>query len=335
MTHLMIYGAAGYTGRMAAAHAKAMGLPLLVAGREEGPLRALAADLEVDYRLFALEEAAAINACLADVAVLLNCAGPFMHTAEPLMRAALRNGVHYLDIAAELDSYRLAEMLDAEARAAGVMLLPGSGGSVAMLGSLAGFAAAHVNDPRKISVALHVAGAMSRGSAISASQNLTTQTLARVDGVLVDRDPSDLAAFDFGKGTVDCFPVTLPDLITIWRSTGAPDVETFVHVSGSAFPEGELSELPDGPSDKERDASRYQASVRLTGGSGTTVQAVLDTVNGYSFTPLAAAEAARRVLDGETRPGFQTPAGLFGHGFAETIADTRIKLLEEPAQAEA
>lgn len=327
MTHLMIYGAAGYTGRMAAAHAKAMGLPLHVAGRDEGPLRALAADLGVDYRVFALQEAAAIDAALADVAVLLNCAGPFMHTAEPLMRAALRNGVHYFDIAAELDSYRLAEALDAEARAAGVMLLPGSGGSVAMLGSLAGFAAAHVDDPQKISVALHVAGAMSRGSAISASQNLTTQTLARVDGVLVERDPVELTAFDFGKGAVDCFPVTLPDLITIGRSTGAPDVETFVYVSGSAFPDGELADLPDGPTDQERAASRYQASVLVTGADGATVRAVLDTVNGYSFTPLAAAEAARRVQGGESRPGFQTPTGLFGFGFAETIADTSIVLL--------
>lgn len=334
MTYLMIYGAAGYTGRMAAAHAKAMGLPLIVAGRDEEPLRNLAAQLGLEYRVFALDETAAIDAGLADVAVLLNCAGPFMHTAEPLMRAALRNGVHYLDIAAELDSYHLADALDAEARAAGVMLLPGSGGSVAMLGSLAGFAAAHVANPRKISVALHVAGAMSRGSAISASQNLTTQTLARVDGVLVARDPSELVAFDFGKGAVNCFPVTLPDLITIWRSTGAPDVETYVYVSGNAFPEGELSKLPDGLTDKERIASRYHASVRVTDASGTTVRAVLDTVNGYSFTPLAAAEAARRVLDGETRPGFQTPPGLFGHGFAETIADTQITLLEAPAHAE-
>ena len=32
----------------------------------------------------------------------------------------------------------------------------------------------------------------------------------------------------------------------------------------------------------------------------------------------------RRVLAGEVRPGFQTPAGLFGNGFAETIADTTI-----------
>jgi len=335
MTHLMIYGAAGYTGHMAAAHAKAMGLRVIVAGRDEGPLRALATELEVDARVFALDDAADIDASLTDVAVLLNCAGPFLHTAEPLMRGTLRNGVHYLDIAAELDSYHLAETLDDAARAAGVMLLPGSGGSVAMLGSLAGFAANKGAEPRKISIALHVTGAMSRGSAISASQNLTTRTLARVNGALVDREPMALMDFDFGKGMMACFPVTLPDLVTIWRSTGAPNVETFVHVSGSAFPEGELSGMPDGPTGAEREASRYQASVSVTGADGQTVRAVLDTVNGYSFTPLAAAEAARRVMSGEARAGFQTPAGLFGPGFAETIADTRITLLDTmPAHAE-
>ena len=57
---------------------------------------------------------------------------------------------------------------------------------------------------------------------------------------------------------------------------------------------------------------------------GSVARSVLDTVNGYTFTAMAAAEAARRVLAGEVWPGFQTPAGLFGHGFAECIADTRI-----------
>ncbi len=61
----------------------------------------------------------------------------------------------------------------------------------------------------------------------------------------------------------------------------------------------------------------------MTGRDGAIARAVLDTVNGYTFTA-AAAEAARRVLDGEVRPGFATPAGLFGAGFAETIADTTI-----------
>jgi short subunit dehydrogenase-like uncharacterized protein len=324
MSKLMIYGASGYTGRMAAEHARASNLSLVLAGRSHGPLARLGEKLNADYRVFDLLEKDAIDSALTDVSVLLNCAGPYMDTAEPLMRAAIRAGVHYLDIAAELDSYRLAEKLDDEAQAAGVMLLPGSGGSVAILGCLAGHAAARVGNPQKVAVALHVAGSMSRGSAISASRNLVTKTLRRLGGQLVSRPAGETASFDFGGGRVPCFAVTLPDLITIGRATGIPDVETYVHVSGNAFPEGDLTDLPDGPDAAERDANRYQAAVEVTGADGTVVRSVLDTVNGYSFTPTAAAKAARRVLAGEVHPGFQTPAGLFGTGFAETIADTRI-----------
>ena len=118
--------------------------------------------------------------------------------------------------------------------------------------------------------------------------------------------------------------MTLPDLLTIHRATGVPNIETYVHVSGDGFPEGDLSALPDGPTSEQRDANRYQAAVEVTDVDGSVFCAVLDTVNGYTFTPTAAAEAARRVLAGEGRPGFQTPAGMFGNGFAETIADTRI-----------
>jgi short subunit dehydrogenase-like uncharacterized protein len=329
MNRLMIYGATGYTGRMVAAHARAAGLGLIVAGRDETRLAELGRTLGAEHRVFALDEDAVVGAALYDVAVLLNCAGPFQRTANSLMRGAIRAGAHYLDISAELDSYRLAEANDAEAQAAGVMLLPGSGGSVAMLGSLAGRAAERVRRPHTIRVALHVAGAMSRGSAITAAENLTAKCLERFDGVLRAHQAGTTREFDFGSGLVPCFPVTLPDLVTLWRVLQAPNITTSVHVSGSAFPTGDLNALPDGPSAAERDANRYQASVEVTGAGGETVRAILDTVNGYSFTPLAAAEAARRVLAGEARPGFQTPAGLFGHGFAETIADTTIQILQD------
>jgi short subunit dehydrogenase-like uncharacterized protein len=239
------------------------------------------------------------------------------------MKASIRNGVHYLDTAAELDSYRLAEALNDKAKAAGVMLMPGGGGSVAMLGSLAGHGAERVANPRKIRIVLHVAGGLSRGSAISATENLTVETLKRVHGVLTPAE-ADVQMFDFGRGDVDCFRVTLPDLITIWRATGVPDIETFVHVTGNGFPQGDLSLLPDGPSEAERLENRYQALVEVTDTQGQIVRSLLDTVNGYTFTAMAAAEAGRRVLAGEVQPGFQTPAGLFGNGFAQTIADTTI-----------
>lgn len=259
MPKLMIYGATGYTGRMAAQQAHAAGLPPVLAGRSPEPLARLAHELGVEYRVFDLSNGGAIRNAMDDISVLLNCAGPYMNTAEPLMRAAIDSRVHYLDVAAELDSYRLAEKLDGEARAAGMMLLPGSGGSVAMLGCLAGHAVDRVAHPRKVAVALHVAGSMSRGSAISASRNLVTETLWRRAGRLVLRPSGDTACFDFGAGPVLCFAVTLPELITIGRETGMGDVETFVHVSGGAFPTGDPAICPMAPARR----SARRTAIRL------------------------------------------------------------------------
>ncbi|MBO0678802.1 saccharopine dehydrogenase NADP-binding domain-containing protein [Mycolicibacterium sp. S2-37] len=324
MPTLMIYGATGYTGRLTAEHAAAAGLDLVLGGRDNTRLAALAHELGAGHRTFDLGDDEAIDVALSDIAVVLNCAGPFMQTAKPLIGAAIRSQTHYLDVAAELDSYYLAEELDPSARDAGVMLLPGSGGSVAMLGCLAAHAAQRVTDPRSVRIALHVAGSMSRGSAISAGENLTTDCLERLDGQLVSRNPDDRRDFDFGWGLISCSATTLPDLVTIWQATGIRHIETFVHVSGYAFPDGDLAALPDGPSADERRANRYHAAVEVSGADGAVARSVLDTVNGYTFTPLAATEAARRVLSGEHRPGFHTPAALFGTSFAETIADTRI-----------
>lgn len=325
MKKLLIYGAAGYTGRMVATNARATGVDVVVAGRakDEPRLAALATEIGAEYRLFAVDDLPAVQAALRDIGVLLNTAGPFMRTAEPLMQASIAAGVHYLDIAAELDSYQLAEKLDEAATAAGVMLLPGSGGSVAMLGSLAAHAVKRVSNPVSVSIAMHVAGGFSRGSAVSASENVNTALLARVAGHLVERSP-DVRDFDFGDGPASAFPVTLPDLITIWRDTGIPDIATYVYLTDAAFPQGDLAAMPDGPTLDQRQASRYHAAVDVTGADGSVVRSVLETVNGYTFTTIAAAEAARRVLNGEARPGFQTPAGVFGAGFAETIADTSI-----------
>lgn len=309
---------------MAVEQAAALGLPVLLAGHGRETLADLAAAFDLPYRVFDLADDAVIDAAFKEVTIILNCAGPFQRTADPLMRAALRNGVDYLDIAAELDSYRLAEALEEASRGAGVMLLPGGGGSVAMLGCLAGHAARRVDDPQTVRVALHVSGAMSRGSAISAAENVTTETLICSHGRLVPRPDGDKVLFDFGNDPAPCFPVTLPDLITIGRSTGAANVETFVHVSGDAFPKGDPAALPDGPSAEERAAHPYQAAVEVVGRDGATARSILHTINGYSFTPMAAAEAARRVLAGTRRPGFQTPAELFGDDFIEGFPETRL-----------
>jgi short subunit dehydrogenase-like uncharacterized protein len=327
MPALMIYGATGYTGRMATLHAKQLGIDVVLAGRTEATVKDFASHLNTPYHVFDVSNPLLIDLALEHVSTLLNCAGPFMRTAEPLMRGCIRRGVHYLDIAAELDSYRLAERLDSEAKEAKVMLLPGCGGSVAMLGCLAGHVVDQVATSTSIDIALFVAGSMSRGSAISATENLTTECLKRVNGRLASQKAGDTFQFDFDdrKGSVAAYPVTLPDLITIWRSTSVANIRTFVHVTGNAFPTGNTADLPDGPTAEEREASPYHAAIIVTTADGAVKRAVLHTVNGYTFTSIASAEAAKMVLDGRFAGGFQTPAGIFGNDFVETIAGSTIK----------
>jgi short subunit dehydrogenase-like uncharacterized protein len=324
MSKLLIYGATGYTGRMVARQAKAAGLDFVIAGRSREKLAAFAKELEVPCRAFELDDATVLRHALDGIRVVLNCAGPFVHTAQPLMQACMASGVHYLDITAEINTYRLAERLGKDAEMAGVMLMPGIGWDVVPTDCLAMHVSRRVENPVSLRIALQVAGSMSRGSAISAGEIVGAGLMVRVDGVLAPAPDAGPGLFDFGEGPVTCAPLSLGDLITAWHSTGIPNIAAFVNVTGSAFPEGDLSRLPDGPSREERDEQRARAVVEVTGADGSVARSMIETVNGYSYTPLSAVEAVRRVLGGEQRAGFDTPARLFGSTFAQSIAGTQI-----------
>jgi len=64
--------------------------------------------------------------------------------------------------------------------------------------------------------------------------------------------------------------------------------------------------------------------VEVVGKDASIARSVIETANGYTYTPLSAVEAARRVLNGERHAGFATPTQVFGIGFAESIAGTVI-----------
>src|ERR1700734_3441461 len=81
---LLVYGATGFVGGHIARTAAGSGLPTILAGRDPAKLDSLAADLGVERRAFDLADAGATARALKGVTVVLNCAGPFKRTAEPL-----------------------------------------------------------------------------------------------------------------------------------------------------------------------------------------------------------------------------------------------------------
>lgn len=320
---ILIYGATGYTGKLVAMQARETHLSFEVAGRNGPQVTALAEQLDVPCRIFALDDPETIIASLAGVTAVLNCAGPFASTARPLMEACIACGVHYLDLTAEYKVYALAEAWSERAAAAGVMLLPGVGWDVVPSDCLAMYLAAKVDQPQSLRIALQVANSMSRGSTTSVGEILGVGLLVRAEGTIVAKPDAAPARFDFGAGLLDSVPLSFGDLVTAWKSTGIPNIAMFVNIKENVMPEG-VAAMPEGPSLEERAANRACAVAEVTGIDGAVVRARIDTINGYSYTPLAAVEALRLLATGQFKPGFQTPATVFGAGFAVSIADTRI-----------
>jgi len=273
--------------------------------------------------VFSLDDPVALHAGLAGVTAVLNCAGPFASTARPLMEACIAGGVHYLDVSAEYRVYALAESLSERAAAAGVMLLPGVGWHVVPSDCLALYVAAKVAHPQSLRIAFQVADTMSRGSAATVGEMRSVGLLVRAGGIIVAKLDAAPEHFDFGAGPVDSVPVSFGDLVTAWKSTGIPNISMFVNMKKNVLPAG-VAAVAEGPSLEERTANPASFVVEVTGIDGTVVRARMDTVNGYTYTPMVAIEALRLLAAGQAKFGFQTPATVFGAGFAASIADTRV-----------
>ena len=112
----LLYGAYGYTGELIARRAKEIGLKPILAGRDDDQLKALALELDLDWKTFDLSDSDALDLVLQKIPVVLHAAGPFIHTASPMMEACIRNKVHYLDITGEMGVFKMAHSLHDRAK---------------------------------------------------------------------------------------------------------------------------------------------------------------------------------------------------------------------------
>lgn len=93
---------------------------------------------------------------------------------------------------------------------------------------------------------------MLRGSTIYASGSLSTEVLEHRNNEVAKREASEMINLDFGngKGSAANHPVTLPDIMSTWRTTGVHNIRTEVHLDGDTFPASDQSSITrsDGPS---------------------------------------------------------------------------------------
>jgi short subunit dehydrogenase-like uncharacterized protein len=336
---LLVYGANGYTGRLVAQQCLAAGLRPVLAGRDAAAVTALARELSLPHRAFPLQPAA-LDAGLDGVAVVLHCAGPFEDTALPMARACLRAGAHYLDITGELAVFEALRAFGDEARAAGVMLLPGAGLDVVPSDCLAAELAARVPGATRLELALLPLGGLSRGTALTMLRVAPRGGAECRGGAIVRTRAARVRAVDFGRGPVRCLGLPWGDACTAHVSTGIPEIVTWVAVPprlalaarlagplrgliGSRLVQraGEraIRRRPPGPTAEERARGRCLFWGRASDAAGRAAEGRLATPEGYTFTSHSAVALARVALQGGARPGFQTPSRLCGARFVLSL----------------
>lgn len=324
---LLIYGATGYTGALLSERCAELGIGFVAAGRNAQKVAALAERCGAEsHRAFSLDDPEQLKGHLADFDCVIHAAGPFSKTARQMMDACIASGTHYLDITGEFSTYALARDLSDQAEAAGVMLMPGIGWDVVPSDCLSAHTAQRVVDPVHIRIALNHFGGVSRGSALSGGEIARLGPLVRRDGELVKLDAMlDPIMVDFGEGPESCAQLAMGDLITVYRVTGVPNITEFFQSEMEDVPEDfDPSALPDGPTAEERDAGRSKVHVQVTGADGTVKSSLINTESGYTYTQKSGVEIARRVVAGDFKTGWQTPASAYGPELATQIGDAYI-----------
>jgi len=121
-----VYGATGYTGRFVVAELLRRGMtPIAVARNAKALSAANYPENEVFCRQAIVEDPASLDRALHGAQAVINCAGPFIDTADAIASAALRGGSHYVDVCAEqITTSQTLEKFNEPARKAGVAVVP-------------------------------------------------------------------------------------------------------------------------------------------------------------------------------------------------------------------
>ena len=345
----LLYGATGYTGELIARRAAGAGLRPVLSGRNAAAVSALATELGLQHRIAGVDDSIALDAAIDSLPVknrmVLNCAGPFSHTARQVAHACMRRGAHYLDITGEISVFELMAHMGSEARTRGVMLLPGVGFDVVPSDCLAAYVARNLPSATSLVIAIQGVGRISRGTALTSIQNIGSGGAIRRDGKIV-RVPSAWKSrkVSFGRAPVEVTTMPWGDVATAFYSTGIPNIEVYMTIPASmlrilrygrtilpilARPpmQGWIAMLarrgPAGPDERERERGKSRFWAEASDDSGKTFAARLFGPEGYELTVRTAIECVRRVLAGGASPGFQTPSRAFGPDLILAVEGTR------------
>ncbi|MFB7600583.1 saccharopine dehydrogenase family protein [Streptomyces sp. NPDC056160] len=312
-----VFGAYGHTGRFVVAELAARGFVPVLSGRNAQALGELADEHRLEARVASVGDPASLDRALAGAVAVINCAGPFASTTGPVIEAALRARIPYLDVAAELEANldTFAHYRE-RARDAGAVVVP----AMAFFGGLGDLLATAAMGDWTSADEAHIAYALSNwhptaGTRLSGavSRERRGNFRLRYRGGRwehrTDAAPTVEWAFPEPVGRRSVIAeFTMADVVTVPQHLTIPDVTTYM----SAEAARDVA-APDTPTPAAADASGRSNQTFLvdvvvrSGGAERRATATGQDI--YAITAPLVVEALDRVLTGRAKAVGVTSAG--------------------------
>jgi len=349
---VVVVGATGYTGSLVARELARGGAPFVLAGRDPGKLERLAASLLApDGSESAAPKAATavmdvsrpetVKSLLRPGDVVVSCAGPFAELGEPVVRACIESGAHYLDTTGEQQFMkRVVDRWDEAARRAGVTVVNAMAFEYALGDAAAALAADGLGRPLRLVELVYAwrggAAATSRGTRASILRIMAAPGLAYREGAWVPERAARRRTVLELPGGRRRNAITLPtgEIVTVPRHTGVREVRGWAVTSGAMaraaallspllpFLVRGLLPLLDrwarrgaaGPTEAERGSDEFEIVARATGARGGLRAVTVRGRDPYGLTAAIIVAGARRLAGrsgaGGAAGGSPPPAGV-------------------------
>ncbi|PYC88539.1 saccharopine dehydrogenase [Streptomyces tateyamensis] len=312
-----MFGAYGHTGRFVVTELAARGYVPVPSGRNARALRGLADEHGLKARVATVEDAASLDRALRGTAAVINCAGPFATTTGPVIEAALRAKIPYLDVAAELEANldTFAHYRE-RAREAGAVIVP----AMAFFGGLGDLLATAAMGDWTAADEAHIAYALSSwhpsaGTRLSGavSRERRGDVRLRYGGGQWERrtDAAPVLRWTFPEplGVREVIgEFTMADVVTVPQHLAIPDVTTYM--TTEAVRDIAASDTP-APTAADRSGRSDQTFLvdAVVRSSGVERRATASGRDIYAITAPLVVEALDRVLTGRTKTAGVAPAG--------------------------
>jgi len=326
-----VFGAYGHTGKIVVRELIKRGLVPILSGRDPAKLEELnRCHPGLQVRIADVGTPASLKAAIVGSKAIINCAGPFLDTAGPIIEAAIDSGVHYLDVAAEQAAVlAVFERFAQDARSAKLLIAPAMGfyGGLGDLLATAAMGAWQDADEICIGVALD-SWKPTRGTRLTGERNpgrrfiLSNNRLERAD-MPAGRQWDFLAPF----GQQDVVPLSLSETITISRHLRTPELRVFMNTKPLADLRNPETPAPTAADESGRSSQLFQMDV-IVRKDNKESRVVARGRDIYATTAPIVVEAAERILNGSARATGVVAAGevFDARDFLDSLSPAHLDL---------